>query len=113
MLILMYVFTMVLYGLINFPMILIKNIFIIFWQIQESLLASQKQEGTQGNLNTTIVSELILPLPPLSEQNKIASILASLDSKIDTKQKKHSHTKALKKALMNDLLTGKKRVNVN
>jgi len=51
-------------------------------------------------------------LPPVSEQKKIAAILASAGNNIEAKQKKLVHTKSLKKALMQDLLTGKVRVKV-
>jgi len=56
--------------------------------------------------------QLCLPIPPISEQNKITSILTSVDDNIESKLKKLAHTKSLKKALIQDLLTGKVRVNV-
>ena len=50
-------------------------------------------------------------LPPLPEQKKIASILTSVDDNIEEKQRKLATTQSLKKSLMQDLLTGKVRVN--
>ncbi len=83
-----------------------------FLASKESFLSAQRQSGTQGNLNTTIVSELICPLPPTSEQKKIASILSSIDKNVEEMQHKLLQTKSIKKALMQDLLTGKVRVKV-
>lgn len=83
-----------------------------FLASKEELLSSQRQSGTQGNLNTSIVSELDLPLPPQHEQEKIAAIMASIDIKIEKMLTKLSKLENQKKALMQDLLTGKVRVNL-
>jgi len=48
--------------------------------------------------------------PPLKEQKEIAKILTSVDQKITTTNQKLSALTHTKKALMQDLLTGKKRV---
>ena len=50
-------------------------------------------------------------VPPLPEQQKIASILTSIDTNIEQKQTKLIQSKNLKKSLMADLLTGRVRVN--
>ncbi|MBU1565088.1 MAG: restriction endonuclease subunit S [Proteobacteria bacterium] len=52
-------------------------------------------------------------IPPIAEQKEIAQVLSAIDVRIVKKSKKLLQTKALKKALMNDLLTGKKRVQIN
>lgn len=39
--------------------------------------------STQPNLNTDIARRLLLPLPPLSEQQRIAELLTALDDKIE------------------------------
>jgi len=51
-------------------------------------------------------------LPPLSEQCRIAEILYSLDNKIETEKSYKNRLEKLKKGLMQDLLTGKVRVNI-
>ena len=81
--------------------------------LKEQQLASSKQTGTQGNLNTDIVSRLKINLPPLLEQKKITSIITSMDKIIEENQRKLAQTQSLKKSLMQDLLTGKVRVTVN
>ena len=57
--------------------------------------------------------EFEILVPPLPEQKKIVSILTSVDEEIESTQKKIDKLQDLKKALMQDLLTGKVRVTVN
>ena len=64
-------------------------------------------------INASDIKELSVLAPPLLEQKKIASTLTSLDRTIKEKKRKLSQTQALKKSLMQDLLTGKVRVQVN
>jgi type I restriction enzyme S subunit len=53
-----------------------------------------------------------LPLPPLSEQEKIADILSTLDEKIEIERKRREKLERIKKSLMDSLLTGKIRVRI-
>ena len=80
---------------------------------QYEKLRSLVQEGTQKNLNSAIVKDVLIPIPSSDEQQKIASILTSIDTNIEQKQTKLTQTKNLKKSLMADLLTGRVRVKVN
>ncbi|MCO4322328.1 restriction endonuclease subunit S [Aliidiomarina quisquiliarum] len=57
-----------------------------------------------------VVSEMIFPLPPLPEQRKIAKILSTWDNAISTTESLIDNSKQQKKALMQQLLTGKKRL---
>ncbi|WP_138971243.1 restriction endonuclease subunit S [Vibrio sp. Hep-1b-8] len=52
-------------------------------------------------------------LPDLAEQQKIASVLTAADKSIEVLEAKLTHFKQEKKALMQQLLTGKRRVKVN
>lgn len=60
----------------------------------------------------SIFSNLVISLPKLEEQQKIASVLTAADKEIEIVQAKLSHLKQEKKALMQQLLTGKRRVKV-
>lgn len=57
-------------------------------------------------------SFLKLPYPSIAEQEKIAEVLSLADQEIATLQKKLDCLKQEKKALMQQLLTGKRRVKV-
>lgn len=54
---------------------------------------------------------LLLPLPPLPEQRRIASILSQVDEVIEKEQKYKEKLERIKWGLMEDLLTGRIRVN--
>ncbi len=51
--------------------------------------------------------------PRLQEQRKISSVLASADQELETLNNKLSHLKYEKQALMQQILTGKRRVTVD
>lgn len=54
-----------------------------------------------------------LQLPTIEEQKKIASVLSAADTEIQTHQNQLSALKEQKKGLMQQLLTGKKRVKLS
>ncbi|MNE90645.1 hypothetical protein D3C80_1881840 [compost metagenome] len=56
--------------------------------------------------------KLELKLPCVEEQQKIAAVLSAADAEISTLEKKLACLKDEKKALMQQLLTGKRRVSV-
>jgi len=75
-------------------------------------LVSGRQTGTQGNLNTSIVSQQLIPIPPQSEQKRIIKLMSDMEfqaEKIDRKIQSH---KNLKSSLSSELLSGRKRVSV-
>ena len=72
----------------------------------------QGQQGTQSNLNAGMVKDFKIKLPSLPEQQKIATILTTADQEIDNLRAQLNHLKQEKKALMQQLLTGKRRVKV-
>lgn len=66
--------------------------------------------GGQENLSGGIVKSIKVPVPPLPEQKKIAKILSTWDKAISTTEKLIATSQQQKKALMQQLLTGKKRL---
>ncbi len=66
--------------------------------------------GAMPSLNTVLLSGVHIPLPPLPEQKKIAEILSTWDEAIEKTRKLIEKKKRRKKALMQQLLTGKKRL---
>jgi type I restriction enzyme S subunit len=52
-----------------------------------------------------------IPLPPLPEQERIATVLSQIDETIEKEQAYKEKLEGIKKGLMEDLLTGKVRVN--
>ena len=66
--------------------------------------------GGQENLSGGIVKSIKVPVPPLPEQKKIAQILSTWDRAISTTEQLLANSQQQKKALMQQLLTGKKRL---
>ena len=58
------------------------------------------------------MSTISVPLPPLSEQRQIASILTTIDNQVASHQNKLDALTRLKSGLMQQLLTGRIRVKV-
>jgi type I restriction enzyme S subunit len=69
--------------------------------------------STQVHIRNQEFLDILIPIPPLYEQVKIANSLTSIDGKIRLLLEKSLSLKNVKKALMQDLLTGKVRVNLS
>ncbi len=72
-----------------------------------------KKTSGQKNLTIELCKDLPVPIPPKDEQLLIASSLNSQDKLIKSYSNKLSKVRGLKKALMQDLLTGKVRVKTD
>lgn len=68
--------------------------------------------ATRFGLSVGGINKAHLKLPPVKEQKKIASVLSTTDQEIETLKQKLNHLKQEKKALMQQLLTGKRRVKL-
>ncbi len=66
--------------------------------------------GNQENLNGELVKSIRLNIPPLSEQTAIAHVLGLMDKAIQLNEQVIAQKELRKKWLMQQLLTGKRRV---
>ena len=80
------------------------------YRLKDKLERSATHGGIFTNLTTTILNEQILVLPSHLEQKKIASILSTWDQAIEKTQKINEQLELRKKGLMQELLSGKKRL---
>ncbi|MDP3103842.1 MAG: restriction endonuclease subunit S [Candidatus Methanoperedens sp.] len=64
------------------------------------------------NITSEQLNKLSIPLPPLPEQRRIAEILSAVDRKLELERRRKEKLERVKKGLMNELLTGRKRVKV-
>lgn len=67
--------------------------------------------ATINSINGSDLKEFKIPLPPLPEQKAIARVLSTADSAIHTTEKLIAQKQQRKKWLIQNLLTGKKRLN--
>lgn len=73
---------------------------------------TMNMQGSAGHrrVTTDFIKVYKVPTPPLPEQQKIAKILTTWDKAIDSTERLIDNSKQQKKALMQQLLTGKKRL---
>ncbi len=92
--------------------------------IPDFLLAMMRSEHIQrklfgnivgmavGHINLSDFKKLYIPVPELSEQKEIATIISNVDSVINTQNDFHSGLAYLRRGLRQKLLTGKIRVTI-
>lgn len=85
----------------------------LFYQLQNSYHAIRRlsNTGNQENLNAEIIKNFKILWPDELEQQKIAAILSTQDKVIELKEKLLAQKQQQKKYLMQQLLTGKKRLS--
>jgi type I restriction enzyme S subunit len=83
--------------------------YLTFKLIQENL-SKLRNKGGQPLISQKPIYSKKIPLPPLPEQEKIAQILSTWDEAIAKQTDLIAQKEALKKGLMQELLTGKKRL---
>jgi type I restriction enzyme S subunit len=79
-------------------------------KIQKYILTISVQ-GAQANLSLLNISELDIPFPALEEQTRIASVLTDMDAELSALEQKLEKYKRVKLGMMQELLTGKTRLN--
>ena len=84
----------------------------LFYQLKNSYQDIRKlsNTGNQENLNADIIKTYQVPWAPDEEQERISTILTTQDKVIELKEKRLTEKQRQKKYLMQQLLTGKKRL---
>ncbi|RLG00145.1 restriction endonuclease subunit S, partial [Thermococci archaeon] len=87
----------------------------LYWYITNNKrkLKYLAQGSTIKGILKKELGRLKIPLPPLPEQKKIAEILSTVDKKLELERERKKKLERIKRGLMNDLLTGKRRVKVD
>ncbi|MBZ4187688.1 restriction endonuclease subunit S [Niabella beijingensis] len=75
-------------------------------------LASPGGAGRNKTLGQSEFLKLKIPVPPIEEQKKIVRLLNAADKEIELQKQKIEAIKLQKKGLMQQLLTGKKRIKL-
>ena len=88
------------------------SILINDYSIVKSQIVTLSSATTLGALYAKHIKRIKIPLPSLSEQQKITKILLTVDKRLEVERKRKEKLERIKKALMDLLLTGKVRVKV-
>jgi len=90
------------------------NPFFIYYFMRSNLYWQQINAIKEGKLkkgvSASLLKNLLIPLPPLHIQQKIASILSAVDEKIEKEENKKKALEKLFKSMLHNLMTGKVRV---
>ena len=81
--------------------------------VLQNKIYSLQSGGAQPHIYPKDLESLKVAIPPLEEQKEIAAVLTTADQEIETLQSQLDGLKQEKKALMQTLLTGKRRVSVD
>ncbi len=92
----------------------VNNIFLeYFLRTRKDYLNKIATQSAQKNINLEKLRPLLVIKPKKNEQDKIAEILSAVDEKILINKKLKNKLTLLKKSLMQDILSGKTRINNN
>lgn len=91
---------------------LIDYFYQLLLSLQDKIYALQSG-GAQPHIYPKDLNSIPLWVPCVKEQQKIAAVLSAADAEISTLEKKLACLRNEKKALMQQLLTGKRRVKVD
>jgi type I restriction enzyme, S subunit len=88
----------------------------LYYFLQSNFVYRQIIQESRGvvmsGLNTKIIKALLIKVPSIGEQGMISSILFNLDSQINQEIQYKENLEKIKKGLMQQFLTGEKRVIV-
>lgn len=73
-------------------------------------LVSLAPKGTQANLNTRILKDLVIPVPPLRVQETIIDALTAADNKVAAESQTRDSLEELSNSLLHELMSGQRRV---
>jgi len=90
--------------------------FFLVWYLLSPKILSILESFTRGTTIKGIaqnhIKNLLIPLPPIDEQRRIAEILSAVDRKLEFERYEKARLERIKRGLMDLLLTGKVRVKV-
>ena len=89
----------------------------LFYVLSSEYVKNNIEKVTVGSSQKTLslanINELKILIPSIKEQNKISLILSDIDEKIEKYENKKQKLEELKKGLMQQLLSGQIRVNID
>jgi type I restriction enzyme S subunit len=87
-----------------------RDYLFFFLTTQFDTLNTQTTGSTIPHVNKDLFRNLLVPLPPLPEQQTIAEILRAVDRKIEAEEARQRALEALFRTLLHDLMTARLRL---
>jgi len=88
--------------------------FLFYWlgshKGRNKAVSLARQAVSQASINTSDLKRVEIPLPTLPEQTAIAEVLTDMDAELAALEQRREKTRALKQAMMQELLTGRIRL---
>ena len=78
---------------------------------QDRLMAFATKGVSQANINAQNVQRVLMPRPPIEEQQAIVEVIREFDSQIETNERCKSQLARIKQGLLSDLVSGDVRTN--
>jgi type I restriction enzyme S subunit len=80
----------------------------------DGILKSYATRGaSQANINATSLKSVKVPLPPRETQDRIVAQIQTVEQRVEEEKESGQKLQELKRGLMQDLLTGKRRLGIN
>lgn len=78
---------------------------------QDRLMAFATKGVSQANINAQNVQRILMPRPPVEEQQEIAEVIREFDRQIESNERYKSQLARVKQGLLSDLISGDVRTN--
>ena len=84
----------------------------VFYQLlcKQQRIYKAQTGGAQPHIHAKDLNPILFSFPPLPEQTAIAEVLTEMDGELAVLERRREKTRALKQAMMQELLTGKTRL---
>jgi type I restriction enzyme S subunit len=82
----------------------------VFYKFTMISWRSYNEASGVPSLNARTIENIEVIMPPLPEQTAIAAVLTSMDTELAALEQRREKTRALKQAMMQELLTGRTRL---
>ena len=80
------------------------------WEPTRKWVIDNSQASALTNINKRIADSIPIPMPPLSEQIAIATVLTGMGAELAAVEARREKTQAIKHGMMQELLTGRTRL---
>lgn len=87
-----------------------KFFFLVFSARFYDRIMSLTAKSSVDSVRREMIAGMMIPLPPIEEQEAIAAALFDMDSELVSLESRRDKTRALKQAMMQELLTGRIRL---